>query len=1065
MSERMSAIILDYAKRIRERRRAEPNIREEALAPVFQSLLEALLPQIVAAPLTIVPEYTTPGLGRPDIALKRPGQPARAFIELKSPDKPADPNRYRDPHDKRQFERFKSLPIWAASNFSGLRVFSRGDISASVEIVPEATLHPDTSDAKAEKLLKTADLAPLLRALTTLALADPPPVRNAKDLAGNLAHASRLVRDVVADRLQELTAAKLERQPLQMVRDEFRDVLYAHPQAGGYSSTHFDPLFAAAFAQTLAFGLLLVREATGSAVDASAWQRMPPEHALMRTTLRVLSEEEIVRDVGVGFDILLDTVNSFDAAILAREPGRSDPILYFYEDFLEVFDPAARERYGVYYTPVEVVSYMVSALDRTLRENLGTRGLSDENVTVLDPATGTGTFLLGVVEHVRRKIETDVGPGAVNNALRALAGRLFGFELLVGPYAVAHYRMHHALGAMRANERIGVFLADTLSEPGAAAPTGQLGFVTENIRTERREADRIKRTQPILAIIGNPPYRRLESGETNELVGRWMNDLWDDLKSPVRDAGWGNQLNTFPELSVAFWRWAIWKMFESENAPRRGVVAFISNRTFLAGKPYAGLRKMLREKFDRIEIIDLRGDVRRGERAGVENDQGVFNIQVGTAITIAIAEGKKRKPGLANVTYLDTWGQELFSRRSKLDWLTEGSETGSRVGAVPLDRSILDDMKPAPFENGEWTSITSAFGFQRSGLQSKRDDLVYSTSNEGLAAKISNFLSLSGETAKAAFHDSRDRKYQNALSKTFDSSLIVRTSYRPLDARFLYNDMAFGDYLRPELQAAWGASNLCLYAMPFATGAGPAVWCHGQLPDYHAFRGSYGGYAFPLNDNRPGHGPSNVSPALLVGLALAYGEDVSAAETFDAILCLLSAQSYTLRFAEDLEDTFPHIPFPSDLATFRDAAALGAQIRAVETFARPPGATFLTRATARVETEATGVLSASDWRNGDIFLCENGSGRVSGVPLAVWDFAVSGYRVLPRWLKGRDGQGVDNALITGLRDVVGRIAELLDLFARAEAILERALASPLGRSVLGLGGATETANDDDGSDT
>ena len=175
---------------------------------------------------------------------------------------------------------------------------------------------------------------------------------------------------------------------------------------------------------------------------------------------------------------------------------------------------------------------------------------------------------------------------------------------------------------------------------------GSLGFVAENIRTERHEADRIKQRQPILAIIGNPPYRRLEAGEVGELVGDWMNELWDDLKAPVRDAGWGNQLNTFPELSVAFWRWAIWKLFESEGAPRRGVVAFISNRTFLAGKPYAGLRAMLRERFDRIEIIDLRGDVRRGERAGVEGDQGVFNIQVGTAITLAIADGGKaeRRP-------------------------------------------------------------------------------------------------------------------------------------------------------------------------------------------------------------------------------------------------------------------------------------------------------------------------------------------------------------------------------------------------------------------------------------
>ena len=188
------------------------------------------------------------------------------------------------------------------------------------------------------------------------------------------------MRGIVADRLAELNAAGHADAPFRVVRNEFREVLYAHPQAAGYNAERFDPLFAAAFAQTLAFGLFLVREALdhpdgrddGEAqprgdgrrelIDHNAWQRMPTEHTLMRTTLRVLSLDEIVDDVGVGFDVILDTVNSFDPAILTRKPGGPDPILYFYEDFLQVFDPAARERYGVYYTPIEVVAYMVSAL-------------------------------------------------------------------------------------------------------------------------------------------------------------------------------------------------------------------------------------------------------------------------------------------------------------------------------------------------------------------------------------------------------------------------------------------------------------------------------------------------------------------------------------------------------------------------------------------------------------------------------------------------------------------------------------------------------------------------------
>ncbi|MCI0735043.1 MAG: N-6 DNA methylase [Beijerinckiaceae bacterium] len=817
-------------------------------------------------------------------------------------------------------------------------------------------------------------------------------------------------------------------------------MLYAHPQAAGHDATRFDPLFAAAFAQTLAFGLLLVREATDRAAGREAWQSMPPEHALMRTTLRVLCMEEIVRDVGAGFDVILDTVNSFEPAILARKTGKPDPILYFYEDFLQVFDPVARERYGVYFTPVEVVTYIVAALDRALRDNLGTAGLTDEAVTLLDPAAGTGTFLLGVIEHVRSSVESSTGPGAVAAALRALSSRLFGFELLVGPYAVAHYRLRHAMGALQAKQRVGVFLADTLAEPGAAAPAGKLGFVAENIRTERHEADRIKQRQPILAIMGNPPYRRLATGEVGELVGNWMDELWDDLKEPVRDAGWANQLNTFPELSVAFWRWAIWKIFESEGAPGRGVVAFISNRTFLAGRPYAGLRKMLRERFDQIEIIDLRGDVRRGERAGVTSDQGVFNIQVGTAVTLAIADGSQADGELARVFYIDSWAEGLFSRNAKLNWLIAGSETGTRPGAVEVARGLLDDIKPEPFQKGEWPSLSACFAFRKSGVKTQNDQALVKVIRSDLRRTVAPLIA-----------SRNDPVYQPQLERE-----IV---YRPLDRRWLYNDPRLVRRYGPELQAVWGANNVALYAMPFATGAGPAVWCHGLLPDYHSFSGR-GGYAFPLRDNRAGHGPFNISPGLLAGLAESYGAAISAEDAFDAILALLSAASYTLAFAEDLEDVFPHVPFPSDHAQFLAAVQLGREIRAVETFCRPPSRNFLTRALAGVETEPGESLGATGWSEGEFFLCADRTGRVSGVSKEIWDFSVSGYRLLSRWLDARKGLAVDNALITQMRDVVGRIAELIDLFARADTLLAQVLQSTLTSGGLGLR-ANETVSGDE----
>jgi hypothetical protein len=1060
-------LLQTYAQRVRTLRRANADVAETALAPAFQQLLEGLLALLPAGPgLIVMPEYRNPGVGRPDIALVRQSVPARAFIELKAPAKSADPTRWRA-QDKLQFERLRELPCWASSNFAEVRLFHRDAELGDAMIVPERVLRPDQDDGRASRTIADHDAMPFLRLVEMLAAGagQEPTARDAEHLATLMAHSARLVRGIVKDRLAELREDGNPRHALLQVRQEFRDVLYAHPEAAGYAATDFDALFSAAFAQTLAFGLLLVREGTGQPVGADAWRHMPDEHPLMQTALRVLSLDEVVQDVGIGFEVMRDTVNSFAPEILVAPPGGRDPILYFYEYFLQTFDPEARRGFGVYYTPVEVVRYMVSALDRAVRVNLATQGLRDQNVTILDPATGTGTFLLGIAELVRTQAETEAGEGMAALALQELAHRMFGFELLVGPYAVAHYRLHHTLRRPRREggrtlelPRLGVYLADTLAEPGAAAAAGPLGFVSEGIADERREANRIKTEQPILAIIGNPPYRRLEEGENRTLVGDWMDEVWDDLKEPVRNAGQGGQLNTFPELSVAFWRWAIWKLFEAENAPRRGVIAFISNRKFLTGWPYAGLRMMMRERFDRIEIIDLRGDVRRGERAGVDADQGVFNIMVGTAVTLAIADGSKTEGELADVLYQDTWTEGVFSRRAKLDWLEGRAGVGAQSNAVSVARGPLDDMRPMPFQNGEWVSLDSCFTFRRSGIQTKRDEFVYSPARRTLTDRLIEFGRLSDEAARNGFASTSARPWNIARVQPFSDELVRRNAYRPLDLRWLYNHPNFIDRPRPELQEVWGRDNICLYAMPNGTGAGPAVWCHGLLPDYHAFRGSYGGYAFPLHDRRPEVAAPNIAPALVESLRTAYGEAVSAEDVFDTILCLLSARSYTLRFAEDLEDVFPHVPFPGRPNIFHDAVRVGHEIRAVETFARPPGGAYMPREFVRVATQPRGIVATVDYADGAIILCADGTGRITGLPQAVWDFSVSGYRLVPRWLEGRVGLPADLALVRELRDICGRIAELIDLFARADIVLETTLHETLTVEALGLRPIEHDAN-------
>ena len=702
---------------------------------------------------------------------------------------------------------------------------------------------------------------------------------------------------------------------------------------------------------------------------------------------------------------------------------------------------------------------MTGALDRALRDNLGTKGLRDPKVTILDPATGTGTFLLGVAERVRDQVMADEGGKAASSALRNLAGRMFGFELLVGPYAVAHYRLHHALRYRPADEdedqpqavklpRLGVYLADTLAAPGAVSAIGSLGIQGIPIDDERREANRIKTEQPILAIIGNPPYKRLAEGENETLVGRWMDGLWEDLKQPVKDAGKGGQLNTFPEFSVAFWRWAIWKMFEADSAPQQGVIAFITNRKFLTGWPYAGLRKMMREKFDRIEVIDLRGDVRTGTRGDIDGDQGVFNIMVGTAITLAIADGSKAKGALAEVVYTDCWEEGLFGREGKLDWLVSGATWGELPNAVEIDRGLLDDWRPRPFENGEWLSIREAFAFSKSGMKSGNDPVFVAVTPQLLPPQVESVLATRDDPG-------------------FDKTKVRRLAYRPFDNRWLYNDLPLLNRPGPEMQRAWGDLNVGLYTMPSGVGAGTGVWCPALLPDYHSFSGR-GGYAFPLYDRRAGPDAHNLNPVLVAALAEAYGNAQTPEDIFDAILCLLSATSYTQLFAEDLEDTFPHIPFPADPTVFARASEIGREIRGLEAFQRDPAPAFRPKAFCKLatDTDTGAVIADIAYNDSELSLWKTDGKTVTaftGLPAAVWSFAVSGYRVLPRWIDGRKGLPFSDELKTELRDVAARIHELIHWFAEGDLVLAATLADTIPRTGLGFppAGPDEVEDGDD----
>jgi len=720
--------------------------------------------------------------------------------------------------------------------------------------------------------------------------------------------------------------------------------------------------------------------------------------------------------------------------LLVTQNGR-DPVLYLYEEFLRVFDPEAVRKYGVYYTPPELVQLIVAEIDRALREGLGVDGLVDQNVNLLDPACGTGTFLIAGASAVASTVAASFGEGAVGAEVSAFAQRMHGFELLVGPYTVAHYRvLREVVGHGGAVDRLPIYLTDTLAPPiDAAGVEPHLAFLSAPLVEERRAADIVKRDTPILVIMGNPPYKRLRAGEVDRLVGADMNARWEDLKRPVRDAGFGRSLNAFPDLYIAFYRWSLWRLFEAEGALGRGVLGFITNRGFLAGRGFGGLRKMLRERFDRIRIIDLRGDSSGPRPATVLHDENVFNIKVGVCILIAYATGEKQQGEEAEVRYADVWAKRAFTRQDKLELALAAAVDSTLLHDHPVEGTGMDRLKPFGFSGTDWPGIQELFVYRSNGIVTYRDELVYATSRETLEARIVRWLGLPPREAAEQFNEGRDRHAGPALQVPFDPGAIKPVSYRPLDVRYLYNRREYVNFPKLELQATWGGQNVALFALEDGTGAGPAVWCHGLVPDQHAFRGSYGGWVFPLR-NHAGEGIGHyLAPTLIPGLSAAYGFQVEPQQVFDAILALLSATSYTTRFAHDLEDDFPHVPFPANPETFQEAARIGARIRALQTFAESPAEEFRR---ARLVGQASGpVLDvptpqrafAGDGEAGHVALLSDQSLRIANVSERIWQFSVSGYQVLYRWLRARNGDEITAVLQRNILDTVGRIDESLHL--------------------------------------
>ncbi|MGC1888102.1 MAG: type ISP restriction/modification enzyme [Stellaceae bacterium] len=571
---------------------------DQLRGPLDQMVQDIVVALGWAANVVLVGESSVKELKtRPDFAVTKQNLLV-GFIELKAPGKGADPRRFDDPHDREQWQKLKLLPNLLYTDGNSFSLWQDGQLQGQI-------VQLEGSVETAGAALRSP--ASLLQLFTDFLNWAPIPPRSAPQLANISARLCRLLRDEVIEQIELGSAA------LTSLAADWRRTLF--PEASNEA-------FADGYAQAVTFGLLMARAQgiiLSDGLDRVA-TLLRHTNLLIGTALRVLTDDV---DDQAALRTSLNTLTRVLDIVHWPTISKGDPNawLYFYELFLSVYDNALRKKTGSYYTPPEIVAAMVRLVDDVLRDHRRfdvADGLASQNVNLADPAMGTGTFLLGVLQRISERIAFDQGEGAVPAAIRAALARIIGFEIQFGPFAVAQLRLTaEVLDLVKADTTkpehipLRLFLTDTLGNPNE-----EHEYISSGLRPlaeSRRAADRIKRVEPITVVIGNPPYKEkargrggwVESGTGNTVVplAEWF---------PPRAWRLGTHAKHLRNLYVYFWRWATWKVFGGSivtpdtppMTPQQGVVCFITVAGFLNGPGFEKMRSDVRRDTDEVWVID-----------------------------------------------------------------------------------------------------------------------------------------------------------------------------------------------------------------------------------------------------------------------------------------------------------------------------------------------------------------------------------------------------------------------------------------------------------------------------
>lgn len=935
---------------------------------------------------------------RPDYATLTNGA-ITGYVEVKRPGRGADPTRWSaGSHDAVQWSKLRALPNVLYTDGQQWALYRTGERAGDV-----VTLAGDVHTAGADLSVPDDSLA---RLLSDFLLWKPIPPRSISQLVNSVAPLTRLLREEVTDTLAR--EQRVGDGPFSRVATDWRALLF--PDAD-------DAAFADQYAQAVTFALLLARtediDFTGKTVDGIA-RELGRTHSLLGKALAVLTDETI-GVLTVTLDTLMRVIAVVEFGRFAHH--RADPYLHLYEHFLAVYDPALRKLTGSYYTPAAVVSGMTRLTDEVLRTRLGRdAGLADPTVTIVDPAMGTGAYVLDVLETVADTVRAEQGPGAVPGQLKEAASRIVGVEKQTGPFAVAELRVAEALhrhGATAPAGGVRLYVADTLDNP--FAEQARLAATLDPIAISRRHANKMKAEEPVLVVLGNPPYRERARGLGGFIEDGATNTAWT---APPLDAFRQQGTVGYKDLAnlyVYFWRWATWKVFDAHPDQRDGIICFITTSGYLKGPGFAGMRRYLRENASEGWIID---GTPEGHQPEVSTR--IFSgVQQPVAIGIFVRRADTDTTTPAMIRYRALHGRQT----DKFDALK----------AISVDDSTGWEDCPAdwaapflPAGGDHWVSspaLGDLLPWQSPGISPNRT-WVYAPLQERLRERWRALVTAPAEEQPTMFRRTRDTSVNKrkpglpgfphgdcaVAEEDGDSLAPVPVAYRSFDTQFLIPDDRLLDMPRPDLWRVRGQHQLYAteqHVHPIKPG-GPAVIVTAHTPDVDHYNGR-GGRVLPLYASADTSRP-NLAPGLLEFLDSRLGLSVEPQDLMAYIAAVTAHPAFTTRFAEDLRTPGIRVPLTADPEAWSAAVGVGRRVlwlhtrgaRMVDpTAGRPAGPPRLPdgdrpKVITAIPDTADGMPDELAYDPG-MRLLSVGAGRVGPVRAEVWDYQVSGMNVLRKW--------------------------------------------------------------------